>query len=155
MALTVHGRTQPRVLCHTCDYRAPLPAACPSCKCRELTEQGAGTERIEAALAGYFHRKGRAPRSRCRVGRQSETIWTECDVARSICRGGRKWLPRAMTCPMSRWFACWTQIDGVASMPDYRAAERAFQLLVQVAGRAGSLWAIGARRCADASTGLA
>jgi primosomal protein N' (replication factor Y) len=54
IALTVHRGGRPHVVCHMCEYHAPVPERCPDCKSNELTEQGAGTERIEAALTQYF-----------------------------------------------------------------------------------------------------
>ncbi len=137
VALTVHGRTQPRVLCHTCDYRAPLPAACPSCKCRELTEQGAGTERIEAALAELFPtaRVERLDRD-VASGAKSEAILDRMRRREIDLLVGTQMVTKGHDLP-DVTLVCVLDADTALSMPDYRAAERAFQLLVQVAGRAG------------------
>ena len=86
IALTVHRTGRPRVLCHTCEYRAAIPAGCPACKSGELTEEGAGTERIEAALMQLFPnaKVGRLDRD-VATGSKSEAIWNVCGDEKSIC----------------------------------------------------------------------
>src|SRR5690606_38119542 len=52
--LTVHRARGARLECHYCDYNQAVPAACPACQEPRLSEQGVGTERIEALLAQSF-----------------------------------------------------------------------------------------------------
>ena len=137
VALTVHRRGRPRVLCHTCDYQAPIPSVCPACKCREIAEEGAGTERIEAALVELFPgaRVERLDRD-VASGAKSEAILERMRRREIDLLVGTQMVTKGHDLP-DVTLVCVLDADTALSMPDYRAAERAFQLLVQVAGRAG------------------
>ena len=54
VSLTLHRRRGEHLRCHYCDFSMPRPAACPQCKSDRLSDEGAGTERIESALAEAF-----------------------------------------------------------------------------------------------------
>jgi primosomal protein N' (replication factor Y) (superfamily II helicase) len=137
ISLTVHRRGRPHVVCHMCDYQAPLPERCPECKSLELTEQGAGTERIETALAQHF------PQARIErldrdvaAGAKSQAILERMRNREIDILVGTQMVTKGHDLPDVTLVGV-LDADAALSLPDYRAAERAFQLLVQVAGRAG------------------
>ena len=137
ISLTVHRVRRPRVVCHTCDYHAPLPTQCPACKGHELEEEGAGTERIEAALTQLFPgaRIARLDRD-VAAGAKSAVILERMRRREIDVLVGTQMVTKGHDLPDVTLVGV-LDADAALSMPDYRAAERAFQLLVQVAGRAG------------------
>jgi len=137
ISLTVHRVHRPRVVCHTCDYHAPLPTQCPACKGHELEEEGAGTERIEAALTQLFPsaRIARLDRD-VAAGAKSAVILERMRRREIDVLVGTQMVTKGHDLPDVTLVGV-LDADAALSMPDYRAAERAFQLLVQVAGRAG------------------
>ncbi len=137
IALTVHRRQRPGVVCHTCDYKASIPTACPACKTGELSEEGAGTERIEAALGELFSEAKIARLDRdVASGSKSEAILERMRRREIDLLVGTQMVTKGHDLP-DVTLVCVLDADAALSMPDYRAAERTFQLLVQVAGRAG------------------
>jgi len=137
IALTVHRVGKPRVVCHMCDYQASIPQICPTCKGTELTEEGAGTERIEAALTQLFPsaRVARLDRD-VAAGAKSEAILDRMRRREIDILVGTQMVTKGHDLPDVTLVGV-LDADAALSMPDYRAAERTFQLLVQVAGRAG------------------
>nr|PZN42023.1 MAG: primosomal protein N' [Bacillota bacterium] len=143
VALTCHlpgpGQPQPRRLeCHYCGHAEPVPSTCPRCGSDKIRYLGAGTERVEAELRELF------PRARVlrldvdttrRKGAHGEILGAfsrgEADVligTQMVAKGldfGRVTLVGVVLA------------DTTANLPDFRAAERTFQLITQVAGRAG------------------
>jgi primosomal protein N' (replication factor Y) (superfamily II helicase) len=137
IALTVHRRQRPRVVCHTCEYAAPVPATCPACKGGELSEEGAGTERIEAALNALFPDAKVARLDRdVAAGSKSEAILERMRRREIDLLVGTQMVTKGHDLPEVTLVGV-LDADAALSMPDFRAAERTFQLLVQVAGRAG------------------
>jgi primosomal protein N' (replication factor Y) (superfamily II helicase) len=136
VALTLHADR--RIHCHHCGFRAPAPVACPSCGSAELARLGAGTERLEDELAE------RLP--------ELELLRLDADVAAQPGRLVKTLLRFAAT---DRAVLLGTQMvakghhfEGVSlaavvdadtglALPDFRAEERVFQLLTQLAGRSG------------------
>jgi primosomal protein N' (replication factor Y) len=137
VALTVHRRGRPRVVCHLCDYHAPIPERCPECKSPELSEEGAGTERIETSLIQYFAsaRVARLDRD-VAAGAKSQAVLDRMRQHEIDILVGTQMVTKGHDLPNVTLVGV-LDADAALSMPDYRAAERAFQLLVQVAGRAG------------------
>ncbi len=137
IALTVHRIGRPRVLCHTCEYQAAIPTICPACKSGELTEEGAGTERIEAGLAQLFPsaKVERLDRD-VAAGAKSEAILERMRRREIDLLVGTQMVTKGHDLPNVTLVGV-LDADAALSMPDYGASERAFQLLVQVAGRAG------------------
>jgi len=137
IALTVHRAGRPRVVCHTCEYHAPVPSLCPSCKSGELEEEGAGTERIEAALTELFPTAKVARLDRdVAAGAKSAAILERMRRREIDLLVGTQMVTKGHDLPDVTLVGV-LDADAALSMPDYRAAERSFQLLVQVAGRAG------------------
>lgn len=135
--LVVHLRDR-RLRCHHCGHDSGVPAACPDCGDADLAPVGQGTQRIEAALAKQF------PKARIlRVDRDStrrKDAWT---AMRSRIRErtvdilvGTQILAKGHDFPHLNLVGV-VNADGMLYSNDFRAAERLYALLTQVAGRAG------------------
>ena len=137
VSLTYH-RLQRRVRCHYCNYAAAVPKRCGACGGEFLEQSGFGTERIESDL------KTRFPDARiARVDR--DTIRRRGAIARvlaAVDRGEIDILVGTQMIAKGHDFPAVTLVGVVSAdvglgLADFRAAERTFQLLTQVVGRAG------------------
>jgi primosomal protein N' (replication factor Y) len=137
VALTLHRTHGTRLLCHYCDYTSEVPKACPACKEEALGEEGAGTERIEATLGEALPnaRIGRLDRD-VAAGLASEKVLERVRRGEIDVLVGTQMVTKGHDLPNVTLVGV-LNADAALSMPDFRAAERTFQLLVQVAGRAG------------------
>jgi primosomal protein N' (replication factor Y) len=137
VSLTLHRRGGEVLRCHYCDYAIPVPTRCPSCQSDRLSEEGAGTERIEAALSETFPnaRIGRLDRD-VAAGAKSERILNQMRARELDVLVGTQMVTKGHDLPEVTLVGV-LNADSALSLPDFRAAERTFQLLVQVAGRAG------------------
>ncbi|MBI5545045.1 MAG: primosomal protein N' [Deltaproteobacteria bacterium] len=136
VSLTLHG-TSNRLLCHYCGHTEPLPAACPQCG-GPIDSLGMGTEAVEAELGKRF------PAARvCRLDRDSATQAEEITaLLAAFAKGEKDILVGTQMVAKGHDFPGVTLVgvllaDIALNLPDFRAAERTFQLLAQVAGRAG------------------
>jgi primosomal protein N' (replication factor Y) (superfamily II helicase) len=134
--LTVHAAGR-RLLCHHCGLESRPPPACPDCGGLALQPQGAGTERIEEALAVAF-----PDARRIRVDRET-TRGRDALQAHLASLGdgpgiliGTQMLAKGHDLPKLSLVAVVGVDEGLFSA-DFRAAERLAQLLIQVSGRAG------------------
>ena len=134
-ALTLHGRS--RLLCHHCGARAAVPPACPDCGGLGLVPQGAGTERLEQALAEAFPAVPliRVDRETTQHRDALEQHFARLGSAPGILVGTQM-LAKGHDLPLLTTVAIASIDDGLFSA-DFRATERLAQLLLQVAGRAG------------------
>ncbi len=138
VSLTLHRR-RAALLCHPCGYaRAARAAACPSCTRGTLVAMGLGTERIEAEVSARFPgaRVGRLDRdttARRGAHRRILEAWSGGKLDVLI---GTQMVAKGHDVPGVTLVGV-LLADVALSMPDFRAGERAFQLLTQVAGRAG------------------
>jgi primosomal protein N' (replication factor Y) len=143
VSMTYH-RSRDRLVCHYCGRTTPPPARCPSCSSPKLDRLGTGTERVEAVL------KERFPDARVfRLDRDTVDARAPAGEARGLeevlgrmQRGEIDLLVGTQMVTKGHDFAGVTlvgvlQPDQGMHLPDFRAAERTFQLLEQVAGRAG------------------
>ena len=137
VTLTYH-RQRGQSLCHYCDYAVPAPGTCPSCGGTTLNELGAGTEKLEHDL------KELLPSARI-VRMDSDTTSGKGSHGRLLSRmsdGSADILVGTQMIAKGHDFPEVTLVGVVNAeaslgMPDFRAAERTFQLLSQVIGRAG------------------
>jgi primosomal protein N' (replication factor Y) len=135
--LTLH-RTDHTVRCHLCDYRAPAPTVCPACKSPEIRWKGHGTQRAEEVLEKLF--------PRARVARMDADTMSKKHLFREVLSKfraghidillGTQMIAKGLDFPRVTLVGI-LDADLSLQMPDFRAAERTFQLLTQVAGRAG------------------
>jgi primosomal protein N' (replication factor Y) len=135
--LTYHVTPRPHVICHYCDYRDRVPEQCSECKGKSLSFEGIGTERIEAALSAAFPsaRVGRLDRD-TGPGLKSEQVLSKMHAGELDILVGTQMVTKGHDLPRVSLVGV-LNADAGLSMPDFQASERTFQLLVQVAGRAG------------------
>jgi primosomal protein N' (replication factor Y) (superfamily II helicase) len=136
LPLTFHADLM-RLICHHCNFRTASPAVCPACSSANLRLIGAGTKRVEAEIGSLF------PEARiARLDRDSATLSHLRTVLRDL---GNRQLDIIIGTQMITGGLDFAGLDtiGVISadtllhLPDFTAAERTFQLLSQVSGRAG------------------
>jgi len=137
VALTLHRSAGDRVRCHYCDFVAPRPLACPECGSAAIVEEGAGTERIETVLAARYPgaRVARLDRD-VGAGAKGVRIMERMRAREIDFLVGTQMVTKGHDLPMVTLVAV-LNADAALSLPDFRAAERSFQVFVQVAGRAG------------------
>jgi primosomal protein N' (replication factor Y) len=135
--LTYH-KASGRLVCHYCGYSEPKPEACPDCGSLDLVWASYGTERIEEELDEHFPGMSHA---RLDTDTASAKGALE-DTLRAFRDGeidllvGTQMVAKGLNFPGVRVVGILMADQGL-SMPDFRAAERVFSLIVQVAGRAG------------------
>ena len=137
VSLTLHRRWH-ALRCHHCDYTIPTPQACSNCGGLSLTAWGAGTEQVQTALRTLLPqaRVGRMDRdTTSRKGTQREiiTAWERREFDILV---GTQMITKGHDIPGVTLVGV-LLADQSLNFPDFRAAERTFQLLTQVAGRAG------------------
>ncbi|MGH7797149.1 MAG: replication restart helicase PriA [Candidatus Binatia bacterium] len=137
VTLTLHLKQQ-RISCHHCNYRRPHTDICPQCQNASLSGIGSGTERVEQAL------KQLAPRARvARMDRDTTSKrGSHEEIIRRWERGEIDILVGTQMVTKGHDISGVTLVGALLAdlslnLPDFRAAERTFQLLSQVAGRAG------------------
>ena len=124
--------------CHHCGRSAIPTEKCPSCGSRRIRYFGAGTQRVEAELRARFPalKVGRLDSDALAARRGFETIYDDFRSGRTDVLVGTQLAAKGLDLP-SVTLAAVVAADVTLNLPDYRAAERTFQLLAQVAGRAG------------------
>lgn len=137
ISLTFHKQSN-RLLCHLCGHNTTAPTHCPQCRDPQIRYAGVGTEKIERATAGLF--------PKAHVARLDSDTTTRKDDYRKILgafrRGDVDILVGTQMIAKGLHFPRVTLVgiifaDMALHLQDFRAGERTFQLLVQVAGRAG------------------
>jgi len=132
-----HHLSARRLQCHYCGRADPVPEQCPECQ-GTLLKLGVGTERIEAEVAAAF------PQARvARLDRDAATSAEKLtDLLAAFARReldvlvGTQMVAKGHDFP-GVTLVCVVLADSALALPDFRAAERTFHLLTQVAGRAG------------------
>jgi primosomal protein N' (replication factor Y) (superfamily II helicase) len=137
VSLTLHRARRSELVCHYCDYTTRVPERCQKCNAADLGEEGAGTERIESLLAERFPQARIARLDRdVAAGIKSEKVLTRMREGEIDILVGTQMVTKGHDLPNVTLVGV-LNADAALSMPDFRAAERSFHLLVQVAGRAG------------------
>ena len=137
VTLTYH-RSERVIICHYCNHREAAPAKCPSCGGKYIYYVGEGTQQIEEKLRTLFPsiriaRIDRDTTSRRHAFEKSLLDFSEGKIDMLV---GTQILAKGHDFPNVTLVGV-VSVDAGLALPDFRAAERTFQLLTQVAGRAG------------------
>jgi len=137
VAMTYH-RSIEKLLCHYCGLARRPPARCPECDSEYIHYVGEGTERLEAELKCRFPdaRVGRIDRDAMRHMRDYERILGGFRAGNIDILAGTQMIAKGHDFPRVTLVGV-VGADAPLALPDFRAAERTFQLLTQVAGRSG------------------
>jgi primosomal protein N' (replication factor Y) len=137
VTLTYHRRDR-RMLCHYCNYAIAVPDKCPQCTSEYLQFIGVGSERVQQELGAAFPRARIARLDRDTVSGKHdyETILAGFREQRFDILVGTQMIAKGHDIPNVTLVGI-VNADVGLGLPDFRAAERTFQLLTQAAGRAG------------------
>lgn len=137
VTLVYHKREQ-RLQCHYCGYSEPLPGRCPKCSAGEIAPAGFGTEKVEEELSKLFPeaRIERLDRDTATSERAYNGIIARFERGESDILVGTQMITKGFDFARVSLVGI-LNADNLLFGPDFRAAERAFQLMMQVAGRAG------------------
>lgn len=137
VTLTYHRRDK-RMLCHYCGYSERVPSVCPKCESEHVHFVGTGSEKVEEELHRHF--------AEARIARMDRDTVTGKHAYETILQGfregsydilvGTQMIAKGHDIPNVTLVGV-VNADIGLGMPDFRAAERTFQLLTQAAGRAG------------------
>ncbi len=137
VALTYH-RTDDRLVCHVCGHLAVVPRKCPSCASPAIILQGYGTQKVEEILAKVFP-TARFARIDADAMRRKNALRDALNAFKSHKTDiiiGTQMIAKGLHFPNVTLVGILNADLGL-HVPDFRAGERTFQLLTQVAGRAG------------------
>jgi primosomal protein N' (replication factor Y) len=137
IAMTYHKREH-RLICHYCGFVRPAPKTCPKCGSEYVQYLGTGSEKLEEILHGLFPqaRIARLDRDTVRGRDDLERILSALHAREIDLLVGTQMIAKGHDIPNVTLVGV-VGSDAALSFPDFRAAERTFQLLTQVAGRAG------------------
>ena len=137
VTLTFHRQAR-KLECHYCDYAEPVPSLCPKCESEYIYFIGSGSEKVEDYLRRTFPeaRIARLDRDSVRGRDHYETVLNAFRNREYDILVGTQMIAKGHDIPNVTLVGVVTADVGLG-MPDFRAAERTFQLLTQVAGRAG------------------
>ncbi len=137
ISLTFH-RTANRLICHLCGHQAAVPKRCPKCQDPAIRQAGLGTERVEDVVGKVF--------PQANIKRMDADAMTKKESYRETLHAfragkidiliGTQMIAKGLHFPNVTLVGI-INADLALHLPDFRAGERTFQLLTQVAGRAG------------------
>jgi primosomal protein N' (replication factor Y) (superfamily II helicase) len=136
ISLTLHGTNH--LVCHYCDYSDSMTKACPDCKIGEPKPLGIGTEKVEEDLRSLFPsaRIARVDRDEVDSRESMEEFINKMEDHEIDIVVGTQMIAKGLDFEKLTLVGV-VLADVALSLPDFRAAERAFQLLTQVSGRSG------------------
>lgn len=137
LALTYHFRQQ-QLRCHYCGYHRLSPKICPTCGSAKIRHFGTGTEKVEAELERLFPGVKISRMDVDTTGKKGshEEILSAFRSGESQILIGTQMVAKGLDFPNVTMVGV-VMADLTLNLPDFRASERTFQLLTQVAGRAG------------------
>jgi primosomal protein N' (replication factor Y) len=137
VSLTYHAEDS-KLVCHYCGFEYNLPKTCPTCGSKYIKYFGTGTERIEKEINKYFYkaRTLRMDMDTTRKKGEHERIYNDFKAHRADILVGTQMISKGMDFKNVTLVGV-IAADTTLNLPDFRAAERTFQLITQVAGRAG------------------
>ncbi|MGA1794362.1 MAG: primosomal protein N' [bacterium] len=137
VSLTYHA-TDHQLRCHYCDYQNRPPDSCPHCPDVPMRHMGHGTQKVEEELKGVFPDACVARMDRDTTGKKG----AHARILEAVERGetnilvGTQMITKGLNLPQVVMVGV-VGIDYALNIPDFRSAERVFQVITQVAGRAG------------------
>ena len=137
VSLTFHSHNN-QLRCHYCGYHMALQKKCMACGSPELSTKGFGTEKVETELKALFpdHKIGRMDQDTTRGKHGYEKIISSFEQGEVDILVGTQMLTKGLDFRNVRLVGI-MNADNLLNFPDFRAHERSFQLMLQVAGRAG------------------
>lgn len=137
VSLTYHKKSD-KLVCHYCGYSMPVPQKCPTCGAEGFKDRGFGTEKVIEALQKYFP-EAKADRLDVDVSRsraQYQGVLERFAKGETQILVGTQMVAKGLDFDNVGLVGI-LNADNMMNFPDFRSGERAFQLMVQVSGRAG------------------
>ena len=137
VSLTYH-KFQNYLSCHYCGHRAPVPTSCPKCGHEEIKDKGFGTEKVLEELSERFpdYKAGRLDFDVTQTKNAYDKIFKAFSSGEIKILVGTQMVAKGLDFDNVGLVGV-LNADNMLNYPDFRSDERAFQLLVQVSGRAG------------------
>ena len=137
VSMTYHS-SENALRCHYCGQEAQAPAVCPECGSRYIKYFGTGTQRVEEEVRRFFPDVPllRMDNDTTRTKDAHETMLSAFRRGEARILVGTQMIAKGLDFPNVTMVGI-VAADAMLKLPDYRSAERTFQLLTQVAGRAG------------------
>lgn len=137
ISMTYHRSTE-KLKCHYCGYDEPVPTECPECKSDHIRFFGTGTQKIETEIFKVFP-EARVIRMDVDTTRQKgshERLLDDFGAGKADILLGTQMIAKGLDFPNITLVGVMSA-DTSLNLPDFRAAEKTYQLLTQVSGRAG------------------
>ncbi len=127
-----------KLVCHYCSYQSEIPKFCPDCGSSQLELKGFGTEKLESNLKELFPlaKVARMDLDSVRTRRSQENLLNDLSAGKIDILIGTQMVTKGLDFEGIGLVGI-ILVDQLLSYPDFRATERAFQLITQVSGRAG------------------
>lgn len=137
VSLTYH-KSKHSLSCHYCGKTYQIPKECPACGGIEFTDKGFGTEKIEEQISEIFPeiKTGRLDQDTVHTKNSHEQIITDFEKGNTKILIGTQMISKGLDFDKVSVVGI-LNADNIMNFPDFRAHERAFQLMAQVSGRAG------------------
>ena len=137
VSLTYH-KEQEKLVCHYCGYKCNVPQHCPACEGTDLVQRGFGTERVEDEVQQVFPDASvaRMDLDTTRSRTAYERMLVDFQAGKTDILIGTQMVTKGLDFERVSVVGI-LDADGMLNVPDFRSHERAFQLMAQVAGRAG------------------
>ncbi len=137
VSLTLHKYLE-ELRCHYCGYRMKMPPSCPACGNPNLSKKGYGTEKIEMELKELLPdaRIKRMDYDTAKTKKQQEHLISDFEQRKFDILIGTQMITKGLDFENLKLVAVVNADSGI-HFPDFRAHERAYQMLIQVSGRAG------------------
>ncbi|MBR5301552.1 MAG: primosomal protein N' [Clostridia bacterium] len=137
VSMTYHS-TENALRCHYCGQEAPVPQVCPECESKYIKYFGTGTQRVEEEVKRFFPDVPviRMDNDTTRQKDAHERLIAQFRRGEARILIGTQMIAKGLDFPNVTMVGI-IAADAMLKLPDYRSAERTFQLLTQVSGRAG------------------
>ena len=137
VSLTLHKHTN-QLVCHYCGHTVPIPTVCPECGSHDLRDRGFGTEKVEDEIMALFPEAlvARMDLDTTRSKTAYERMIRDFEKRKTDILIGTQMVSKGLDFDHVHLVGI-LNADTMLNYPDFRAYERAYQLMAQVAGRAG------------------